>query len=200
MVVLLRQWQLQREADKRFDEVLSARRDLRHLSNRLVAAQEEERRKLSRELHDEVGQSMTAMLMDLGRLEPRIAGIDNCGAISIRPPIGGADVARVRDLSLLLRPSMLDELGLMPALHWQVREVERRSSLRVRMIADDFDDDNMPEALRTCVYRIVQEALHNVVKHAQASEARVVIHRDRMRCLFPSRTTAPDSIRNSKRV
>jgi signal transduction histidine kinase len=179
IVVSLRQSHLQLEVARRFEEVLSARRDLRLLSNRLVAAQEEERRKLSRELHDEVGQSMSAMLFDLGRLEGKISGMTQCSAIltSIRR-LAEENVARVRDLSLLLRPSMLDELGLLPALDWHAREVERRSGLKVRMIADDLDDEHLPEAVRTCIYRVTQEALHNVVKHANASEAHVIINRD----------------------
>ena len=86
------------------------------------------------------------------------------------------NVARVRDLSLLLRPSMLDELGLLPALRWQVREITRRSGMKVRMVADGSDDD-LSDPHRTCVYRIVQEALHNCVKHSRASEVRVVMHR-----------------------
>ena len=177
-IVVFRHQYLERKAARHFEEVQAAKQDLRLLSNQLVAAQEDERRNLSRELHDEVGQTMTAMLMDLGRLESRLSGLENCREIlvSIRRA-AEENVARVRDLSLLLRPSMLDELGLVPALQWQVREVARRSGLKVKMIADEFDED-LPEAPRTCVYRIVQEALHNCVKHSRASEARVVLHRD----------------------
>jgi signal transduction histidine kinase len=72
---------------------------------------------------------------------------------------------------------MLDELGLVPALRWHAREVARRTGLKVKMIAAELDDD-LPESYRTCVFRVVQEALNNCVKHAQASEVRVMIHRD----------------------
>ena len=179
VIVVLRQRHLEREASRHFDEVQAARRDLRLLSNQLLAAQEEERRNISRELHDEVGQSMTAMLIDLGRLESRLSGVETCHEIlrSVRRA-AEENVARVRDLSLLLRPSMLDELGLVPALRWQAREVARCSGLRVKMMADEFDED-LPDAHRTCVYRIVQEALNNCVRHSRASEARVVVNRDR---------------------
>jgi signal transduction histidine kinase len=178
VVVLSRQYYLERKAATHFEEVRTARQDLRMLSNRLVSAQEEERRKLSRELHDQVGQSMTAMLMDLGRLESRLGPTSECRAIlySVRQA-AEENVARVRDLALLLRPSMLDELGLVPALQWHVREVARRTGLRVKLIADEFDQE-LPELLRTSVYRIVQEALHNCVKHSGASEVRVEVHRD----------------------
>jgi signal transduction histidine kinase len=83
----------------------------------------------------------------------------------------------VRDLALLLRPSMLDELGLVAALDWQVREVARRSGLKVKLISDEIDEE-LPENVRICVYRIVQESLHNCVKHSRASEARVILHRE----------------------
>ena len=122
---------------------------------------------------------MTAMLMEVGRLESRLSGVPGCSDIlySIR---GSAEenVARVRDLSLFLRPSMLDELGLVPALQWHVREVGRRTNLRVKLIADEFVDE-LPDSSRTCIYRVVQEALHNCVKHSRASEARVIVNRDK---------------------
>jgi signal transduction histidine kinase len=176
--VFLRQQHVERQSSRHFDEVQSARRDLRMLSNRLVTAQEEERRNLSRELHDEIGQSLTAILMDVNRLEPRLAHISGCAEIleNVRQTTHET-VARVRDMSLLLRPSMLDELGLIPALRWQVREVARRSGLHVRLIADEIEQE-LPEPTRIGVYRIVQEALHNCVKHASASEVRVVIQRE----------------------
>lgn len=175
--VILRQLQLERQAARRFAEVVAARQDLRQLSARLVMVQEEERRNLSRELHDEVGQSMTALLMDVGRLESRIA--EHCRPIldSIRS-LAQHSVARVRDLSLALRPSMLDELGLVPALHWQAREIERRSDLKVRVVADEFNERTLPDPLRTGIYRIAQEALHNVQKHAWATEARIIVRDD----------------------
>jgi len=80
-------------------------------------------------------------------------------------------------MALLLRPSMLDELGLVPALKWQAREVTRRAGLKVKMIADELIDD-LSDGHRTCIYRVVQEALNNCVKHSRATEVRVVIHRE----------------------
>ncbi len=178
VAVLVRVRHLEHDATRRFDEVQVARQDLRLLSDRLVKAQEEERRKLSRELHDDVGQSMSALLMELGRLESRLSEVEavHCLLASIRR-LAEDNVAKVRDLSLLLRPSMLDELGLVPALRWQAREVSRRTGLKVRMIADEIEHD-LPEAHRTCVYRVVQEALHNCVRHSGGSEVRIVMHHD----------------------
>jgi signal transduction histidine kinase len=166
------------EAAARFNEVLAAREDLRRLSDRLVAVQEEERRNLSRELHDDLGQTMSAMLIELGKLESPLAGSEDHRAelASVRR-LAEENVAKVRNMALLLRPAMLDELGMVPALRWHAREVARRTGLKVKMIADEINDD-LPDSHRTCIYRVVQEALNNCVKHSKASEVRVVIHRD----------------------
>jgi signal transduction histidine kinase len=75
-------------------------------------------------------------------------------------------------MSLLLRPSMLDDLGLVPALEWQAREVSKRTGLRVHVEAADSVDD-LPDEYKTCIYRVVQEALHNCARHAQAESAAV---------------------------
>jgi len=166
------------EAATRFNEVLAAREDLGRLSERLVTVQEEERRNLSRELHDDLGQAMSAMLIELGKLESSRPGqgIRQDGWATVRR-LAEENVAKVRNMALLLRPAMLDELGLVPALRWQAREVSRRTGLKVKMIADELNDD-LPEATRTCIFRVVQEALNNCVKHSKAKEVRVVIHRE----------------------
>jgi signal transduction histidine kinase len=83
----------------------------------------------------------------------------------------------VRNMSLLLRPSMLDDFGLVPALEWQAREVQKRSSLRVTVEADD-EAGQVPDEHRTCIFRLAQETLHNITKHAQAKSARVTLVRD----------------------
>jgi signal transduction histidine kinase len=155
------------EANSRFNEVLAAREDLRRLSDRLVTVQEEERRNLSRELHDELGQAMSAILIELGNLDSALAGAEIRwdGLKSVRR-MAEDNVAKVRNMALLLRPAMLDELGLVPALRWHAREVARRTGLKVK------------DASRTCIFRVVQEALNNCVKHSQATEVRVLIHRD----------------------
>ncbi len=164
---------LEHESDHRFQQVEQAKRDLSRLSERLETAQEEERRSLSRELHDDLGQSMSAMLMELGLLESTLNGVQRERLASVHRA-AEENLAKIRNMALLLRPSMLDELGLVPALRWQAREIARRSGLRVKMIADDIADD-LPDSHRTCIYRVVQEALHNCVKHSGAGEVRVAI-------------------------
>ena len=119
------------EAETRFKELSAAREDLRRLSDRLFKVQEEERRSLSRELHDDLGQSMSAILIELGNLESALARADVHwdGLASVRR-MAEENVAKVRNMALLLRPAMLDELGLVPALRWHAREVARRTALR----------------------------------------------------------------------
>jgi signal transduction histidine kinase len=169
---------LERQAEARYREVEDARRELRKLSNLLVAAQEEERRNLSRELHDEIGQAMSAMLVELGRLEAAAPDgeVQHDRLASVRR-MAEESVAMIRNMALLLRPSMLDDLGLVPALRWQAREVTRRTNLRVKLVADEISDDLL-DSHRTCVYRVVQEALNNCVKHSQATQVRVTVRQD----------------------
>jgi signal transduction histidine kinase len=177
VVSIRRVQRLEQEAKARYEEVGEARRELQKLSARLVAAQEEERRSLSRELHDEIGQSMSAMLVELGRLETAPDSETRKERLASVRRMAEASVGMVRNMALLLRPSMLDDLGLVAALRWQAREVTRRSGLKVKMIADEIAED-LPDSHRTCLYRVVQEALNNCAKHSQATQVRVVVHRD----------------------
>ena len=156
------------------------------LSARLVQAQEVERRALSRELHDEVGQSLSAVLVELRNLS---AGLD---ARSEEQTRSQAELIRglventirvVRNMALLLRPSMLDDLGLVPALKWQAREVSKRTSMDVSVAADIASDD-LPDDYKTCVYRVVQEALHNCSRHSRATTVRIRVQQEPTRLLL----------------
>jgi signal transduction histidine kinase len=151
-------------------EVTHARQELRNLSARLVDTQENERKNISRELHDAVGQSMSAAQFELHGLglalapypEPLSARVDR-----IRELVE-CSVAMVRNMALLLRPSMLDDLGLSAALEWQANQVSRATGLSIQMIADDLPGE-LPEEHKICIFRVVQEALNNVCRHARAS-------------------------------
>jgi signal transduction histidine kinase len=146
-----------------------AERDMRALSQRLVAAQEEERGHLSRELHDHVGQVLTALRMELGRIERGRSQQDVRLGSSIAEAKQLVDemFRTVRDLALGLRPSMLDDLGLRAALDWHARQLSRRYGLDVRLTIDG-DIDTLSDRYQTCVYRVIQEALTNCVRHARA--------------------------------
>ena len=169
---------LERSIEEKYRESLCAQRELKELSKRLVDTEERERRAVSRELHDEVGQSLSALLLNVEGLagmpseeeafRERLQNIkvlaENC-------------VNEVRNMALLLRPSMLDDLGLIPALEWQARDVSRRTGMLVDTVEEGVSD-NLPEAHKTCVYRVVQEALNNCSKHANAKNVRVVVRQE----------------------
>ena len=170
---------LEKEADERLTETVKAREALAELSAKLVGAQEDERRAISRELHDEVGQSLSALIVEAGNSAaalPADAAESRARLDSMRG-IAQHCLNAVRNMSLLLRPSMLDDFGLVPALEWQAREVQKRSGLRVTVEADD-EAGEVPDEHRTCIYRLAQETLHNITKHAQARTARVTLVRD----------------------
>ena len=171
---------LQHNAADRFEEVSAARSELKRLSARLVNAQEEERKGIARELHDEVGQSLSALVIGLGNLSSaiRALGVNGFDAeIESVRSLAESSVRVVRNISLLLRPSMLDDLGLVPALQWQAREVQKRCGLNVRVAADNIGDD-LADEQKTCIYRIVQEALSNVCRHSGADTAKVVARQE----------------------
>ncbi|HTM49482.1 MAG TPA: ATP-binding protein [Bryobacteraceae bacterium] len=170
---------LERDARLRYQEIVRGQTELENLSARLVDAQELERRSISRELHDEVGQSLTALLVDVGNaaaITPAQNEELHRRLQSIKKLAEGS-VSAVRNMALLLRPSMLDDFGLEPSLHWQAREVSRRTGMRVDVDAEGVADE-LPEAHKTCLYRLVQEALNNCARHAQASTARVVVRQE----------------------
>ena len=104
-----------------------------------------------------------------------------------------ASVNVIRNMTLLLRPSMLDDFGLVPALEWQAREVSKRTGLRVQVSADDGAGE-LPDELKTCIYRVVQEALHNCARHSQARSVKVVVEQEPRRIRADAwRTTAAAS-------
>ncbi len=168
---------LERRHDQQRRRIEEAEHNLRRLSRRLVQAQEVERKSLSRELHDEVGQMLTALGIELANLN----ALRSSDQETLRARIEDAkrlntDAMRViRDLAMGLRPSMLDDLGLAPALEWQGREFSRHTGVPATVEVDGVLDD-LPETHRTCIYRVVQEALTNCAKHAKAKNVSVSVH------------------------
>lgn len=166
------------QAIRRAIEEAAERRQVENLSARLLKAHEEERRKISRELHDQVGQSMALIGLELDYLEAELPAESPAHArVQTLKRLSEDTVAIVRDLALLLRPSILDELGLIPALNWQASEVSRRHKMRVTVDAAE-SCNHLPDDYRTCIYRVVQEALHNAVRHANAAHAHVTVRHE----------------------
>lgn len=166
---------LEKQERLRYEEVADARSQLKGLSARLVQAQETERRALSRELHDEVGQSLSAVLVELRNLSASLgtkSTEQTRGHVETVKGLVEGSVRVVRNMALLLRPSMLDDLGLIPALKWQARETAKRTSMNVT-VATELDSDDLPDEYKTCVYRVVQEALHNCARHSHATTVRI---------------------------
>ena len=144
---------------------------LQLLSRRIVKVQEDERRHLARELHDEVGQALTAILYRLEALKtlpPESVG----GVLEQAIEITDRTIRSVRDLSLDLRPALLDEVGLAETLQWYVDRQVRSTHLEVGLSVSP-DAARLPPDVRTACFRIAQEALTNVVRHAKARHARV---------------------------
>lgn len=181
---------LEREVERRLHETLEVRANLQALSDQLVHTQEDERRNLARELHDEVGQSLSAIMLEANSAaatldtEDMAAGIrDRVASIAF---MAEKTLNIVRDLALLLRPSMLDDFGLVPALNWHAREMSKRTGLNVRVSADEISDD-LPDEHKTCIYRVVQEALHNAARHANARNLQVVVRKEGAGVVFSVR-------------
>ncbi len=163
------------EARRRYAELVESRNALSQLPSSLLDAQEEERRSISRELHDEVGQSLGALLVDVGRLKAAIPP-DNTVAQDQLAQIkttAETTVNAVRNIALLLRPSMLDDLGLIAAIEWQAREISRRSEMEVEVEtpAGVGISEKLAEDYKICIYRVTQEALNNAARHSAGKRA-----------------------------
>jgi signal transduction histidine kinase len=167
---------LERRSEEQRAIAEEAENQMRQLSQRLVATQEDERRNLSRELHDHVAQVLTALRMELGRIErTRPADDDRVGAAVVEcRRLVDQMVRTVRDLALGLRPSMLDDFGLQPALEWHVRDLTHRYEVDIDLDIEG-DLDAVPDRYRTCVYRAIQEALTNCMRHARARHINVKV-------------------------
>jgi PAS domain S-box-containing protein len=155
-----------------FEQLSSTHEQLRALSRRLLDAEENERRRIARELHDEIGQALTVVKINLQALQrlkettepaPRLA--ESIGVVE-------RALQQVRNLSLDLRPSLLDDLGLVATLRWYVDRQAQWGGFAAQFTADPLEMAFSPEVETTC-FRVVQEALTNVMRHAQARQVRV---------------------------
>jgi signal transduction histidine kinase len=169
-------YRLQREIERQREGERQNRRDLQRLSARLVDAQEDERRSIARELHDEVGQALTAVKVDIGIALK--GGVDPSGRTALQEAreIAETTLRGVRDLSQLLHPSVLDDFGLPSALDTYVRRFSQRSGIHVQLT--EMIDERLSSPVELCIYRLAQEALNNVAQHSGATICTVSLSAD----------------------
>ena len=161
------------ENERLFHELIGGERRFRTLARSVWSVQEAERRRLARELHDGIGQTLTALKHQLDVVAQVGSGIPEPALARLRDAAGLAAQALrdTRELSHLLRPQILDDLGLGPALRWLTRTFQERTGTPVEL--DMELEGRLPAELETLAFRLVQEALNNVAKHARAPSARV---------------------------
>jgi signal transduction histidine kinase len=164
---------LERRLRAQLERDAALSRELQDAHARLVRAQEEERKTIARELHDEVGQVLTAVKFELGLAQRSIEahGLSATPLAEAQNITSGA-IQTVRDLTQLLHPAVLDDLGLAPAVDAMLRGMARRQDIQVALALDGLDR-RLDPATEVAAYRIVQEALTNVAKHSRATQCRV---------------------------
>lgn len=152
---------------------------LQTLSHQLIEIQENERRAIARELHDEIGQALTGLKLSLemaGRLPQESARESVSGALSQANNL----ISRVRNLSLDLRPAVLDDLGLLPALLWHIERYTKQTGVQADFRHQGLEGRRFDQAVETAACRIIQEALTNVARHAQTGSVEVRVWVDDM--------------------
>lgn len=157
-----------------FEQVRTGRERLQALSDRLVQAQEEERRRLARELHDEVGQALTAVHLNVQLLAGLHDPQERAARLEESTALVESVLNQVRAMSLELRPSILDDLGLVPAVRWLLARQAERVGFAVQFEADHAEE-RYERTVETTCFRVVQEALNNIARYARARHVRVAL-------------------------
>jgi PAS domain S-box-containing protein len=162
------------ERIKAEEELKSSYKAVRSLTAHLQNIREEERTNIAREIHDELGQQLTVLKMDVAWLNKKFHGSDEKADHRLKDLLVMLDetVKSVRRISSQLRPSLLDDLGLTAAMEWQLGEFEKRAGIKTSFSAP-HDEIPIPEASKTALFRIFQESLTNVVRHAAAKKVSV---------------------------
>jgi two-component system NarL family sensor kinase len=169
-----------------FAELETQREALRQVSLRLVNTQEAERRLISRELHDELGQALTALKINLDlarRALPEEASPKLRRSVHEASSLAMQTLETARNMSLALHPTLLDDLGLVAALRWEIDRVEQLTGQTIQFEADLADVKLQPE-LEITIYRIVTEALTNIVRHAQATDVHITLKLENQQLLL----------------
>ena len=174
LVTSLRLRTLEQQAQNLQVQTEQDREKLRNLSLQMSKALEDERRSISRELHDQIGQLLTAIQMKFNKIDATTDPAERSRSVQAGKELVYKTVTAARDLAMGLRPSVLDDLGLVAALEWQVREFKRRSGMLVNLNLEG-NLDELPDGHRTCLYRIVQEALTNCGRHSEAKHVELTV-------------------------
>ena len=158
-----------------FNMVLEALDEASRLrASQIIQAQEQERQRIARELHDETSQVLTSLLISLTLLEESVETQEARERIADTRALAHSTLRAIRNLSIDLRPSALDDLGLLPALRWYVKEYQKKCSIDVEFHATGFKE-RLPAEMETALYRIVQECLTNTAKHANANKVTITL-------------------------
>jgi len=159
------------------EKIAQDKHRLRTVSRRLIDIQESERRHIARELHDEIGQSLTALKIQLQTLQQRLS--DASMGLTVASGVETLDrlMKQVRNLSLELRPSVLDDLGLHAALRWYMDRMRQDSGLDIH-VGMDFPEAGFGPELDMVLFRVTQEAFTNVVRHARARRVDIELAAD----------------------
>ena len=161
-----------------FNMMLEAIDDATRLrASQIINAQEQERKRIARELHDETSQVLTSLLISLAILEESITTQEARDRIADTRKLAHQTLRAIRNLSIDLRPSALDDLGLLPALRWYVKEYQQKCSIVVEFAAHGFKE-RLPAEVETALYRIVQESLTNTARHANAHKVLITMKED----------------------
>ena len=160
--------QLEKMVDRRTEE-------LRRLSNRLMTMQDQERRRIARDLHDGLGQELAVAKMVLDRMMLQKPGQAPADGWEQASTIVERAIAQVRSMSHLLHPPLLDEVGLLSALSWFADGLSKRSGIETSLEVQSQDFPRLPADVETAVFRIVQEALTNVFRHSEAHRAWITL-------------------------
>jgi PAS domain S-box-containing protein len=162
------------------DALKKSKEEIQHLAVAASAAREQEKRRIARELHDELGQALTALKMDVGSLRDAGVGADNAVArntLESMQTLLDSTVAAARRISADLRPMMLDDLGLTAAADWLAQSFTDRTGVPCELVLDESADLDLPDPYATAIFRVLQESLTNVAKHAEATRVEATLER-----------------------
>ncbi len=185
---ITRQRESEREREKLFNQITSARNRLKILSARLISVQESEKRSISRELHDEIGQMLTAVKIDVQRIKDGVPSSEIPELADDCIKLVEKTISVVRNLSLELRPAIIDDLGLAASLRWYLDKFHQRTGVEVKTEIEKISQEISPESAIT-LFRICQEALTNIAKHSEADYVKV--------CLYQNKTSVILSIEDN---